>query len=1851
MSEKNSFLYDTTALFEESRRAKAHQNFNAHIWTPRVAEEFGAKKGEPFIGTDGRTYYTAFYDTPEAGELASKAVIDSIWDKSEGNALRFASIHTGLPEQDQRVINYAKEIDRRKNLQNLEGAKQRVNNNLALQKKKEDLYAEFPTKEKQVDKLIDTGLYNIDGIRDELNKTKEKTEFTDKMYQTFKESMTYMGLDDEAVGVKNALLRGIENVKSLYHTTAITLGKDPADHVKDLAVAQATAQGIPATEAMQRMMNPDNTFGETLDEFGGDPFEIVAQLWTESMTQFMPAYAPLATVAVPTGALLGGGAGAIVGNMTASGLASYSIEMAHETIQLMRENGVDVTNEDELAMAFANEELMATIKRKANLKAIPIALLDALSAGIAGRVIATARRAGTPVITARGREMLEQAGLGGLGEFTGQGLQMDEPFQEGFNIPAIFAESVVEIAQGTVEGTVNLVFTNGNSIEVPENDPLVQDLISAKNKQLQEPSNDVEQLYSDRVVGLKNYKDKISIGFSSAPIEEVFSEQELNRLGYNPSQFEQLRIKEGENDYVDDGANRYRIPVRATNYEHEDGTRRILLSKDANQADFLEDTAEAVFARLPENNSELALDIAGWIEGVENESLVRGEELPYSGAELFSKSFLNSLGYDVSTNNVALPDYTVLPDDLLNSFKEELSEDDGSNLVDGFDMSVINQRETKPIERKQAEKPVEVEEGFAFASTQEVLDRLRSNKPIIQKGETIKPDTFKKLASRIVTRGTADIAKFSEQDPDVVTKPRSWYRQDIENTISIAEQEMPDIRENESYFKTLLGILSNGQPVAINYNQAMEVYGRTDGDKLPFVSYTSDKGKTFDAFGGLSKTGKPFGGVRADNVTSQGEQLQVLVNEFGKGKKLTDFLLTKFDSKTLKSKYGLAKSTPEGDYFGARIFGKKIGAYIVNMHGVHEEAVLDVWMARMFDRYTGAVTPDFSSQKLKVMNNAISRIAKKLEKTTGMDWGVDQVQAVLWYIEKETYIQAGVKPEKGESYLDVAKRRQQALGRQFPTASTGVENINTNEEQGDAGQGRNRQGQRSDERGATEGFSLSSEDVNRYAKIYDDSLSKRQIKRDEKEAKQYKPKQTRDYLRTWSSQVNRIDPRITELFRRFQKRESDILREYTKASEPFAKTLKRLSTRSGKRLATKKTKATYTALKLALLNGDTDTVSKILTGRQYKQYQTWKTAHEKLHEQALAVGLDMGHIDNHFPREVVAYDSYLKWATGKTTVGKKSKLTEAIIDAQTKIGRTLTDVEKVSLANTLLKNENGVLTTANVNWTKPRKIDVVTDDILKFYDDPHNTLARYANGMSKRIAQAQFLGGRPNRYSIRKLPKELKAKGLGIYDNKIRQFYQDENGLIVFQNRRDPAIGNYLEALRMLEQERNGLPYLSTKDQIGNMIIDIQTRVPLNQPQVQRLQQLMEDYFRNDSSHWFFSGFRNLGYLSSMGSIFSAITQLGDLGVSIYRQAQGRTLGLFRPSTYTRILSEVFKSLTNLNKYKLKNLGIDNKVLQELSDNQTVLQRITSIVFSLSLLKTFDKVGKESYMNSVMKKYEKASKQAIKGKNNKAVKDLRSRIGSKFDRSETEQVIRDLSRGKVTELTELLAYSELLDIQPVARSEVPVGYMRHPNGRIFYMLKTFMLKRFDIYVNETQRLVKQGKPVQAISNLFFLGFILASAEASADTIKDWMAGRKTPLGELVEANLLKLIGFSRYHYYNVINSEPSKAVAKFFFPPFDYIDDPWLDYKFIKGRLDRYKNTQNAWKFAMRDFEKRGARWIKHIPVFGKHLYWQNPKKESGFIAGLAEVLNRISPLFAKGAGRISLEKRQAKEKREQRKN
>jgi hypothetical protein len=131
-----------------------------------------------------------------------------------------------------------------------------------------------------------------------------------------------------------------------------------------------------------------------------------------------------------------------------------------------------------------------------------------------------------------------------------------------------------------------------------------------------------------------------------------------------------------------------------------------------------------------------------------------------------------------------------------------------------------------------------------------------------------------------------------------------------------------------------------------------------------------------------------------------------------------------------------------------------------------------------------------------------------------------------------------------------------------------------------------------------------------------------------------------------------------------------------------------------------------------------------------------------------------------------------------------------------------------------------------------------------------------------------------------------------------------------------------------------------------------------------------------------------------------------------------------------------------------------------------------------------------------------------------------------------------------------------------------------------------------------------------------------------------MAGRKTPTPEYIWFNLLKLVGISRYHSYNFINSKPSQAILKMIIPPYDYLDDPWMDIKFLIKRMDKYKNTREPAKLALRDFKKRGARWIKHIPVVGKHLYWLDDESD------LAKTLRDAAPLMSPSAGNIGMDKR-----------
>lgn len=161
-------------------------------------------------------------------------------------------------------------------------------------------------------------------------------------------------------------------------------------------------------------------------DFAKDALRAIVQSPITMATAYEAGVAGAAGGAAVTAPI--GGVGAVPGFFAASSLA---IEYASTLMDVIREEGIDVTDADQLAFASQNEELMSRARKKALKRGIPVAVFDGISGGLAGKV-------GTSVVKSVGKsatnraakvlaaETLVQAGLGAGGEFAGQVISGDE---------------------------------------------------------------------------------------------------------------------------------------------------------------------------------------------------------------------------------------------------------------------------------------------------------------------------------------------------------------------------------------------------------------------------------------------------------------------------------------------------------------------------------------------------------------------------------------------------------------------------------------------------------------------------------------------------------------------------------------------------------------------------------------------------------------------------------------------------------------------------------------------------------------------------------------------------------------------------------------------------------------------------------------------------------------------------------------------------------------------------------------------------------------------------------------------------------------------------------------------------------------------------------------------------------------------------------------------------------------------------------------------------------------------------------------------------------------------------------
>lgn len=166
----------------------------------------------------------------------------------------------------------------------------------------------------------------------------------------------------------------------------------------------------------------------------------VAAVTISSLGRFAPALAATAGTGAATG-------GATLPLMASTFMGSLAIEYGAVMDEEIRASGYDPSDPTSWQRAVSDPEMLARAKERGLKRGIPIAAFDAISMGVAGKIMAGAKPAATSILPRAGAEMGVQMGTGAAGEAAAQFVETGEVGAPG----EVALEGVAELGPGIVE--------------------------------------------------------------------------------------------------------------------------------------------------------------------------------------------------------------------------------------------------------------------------------------------------------------------------------------------------------------------------------------------------------------------------------------------------------------------------------------------------------------------------------------------------------------------------------------------------------------------------------------------------------------------------------------------------------------------------------------------------------------------------------------------------------------------------------------------------------------------------------------------------------------------------------------------------------------------------------------------------------------------------------------------------------------------------------------------------------------------------------------------------------------------------------------------------------------------------------------------------------------------------------------------------------------------------------------------------------------------------------------------------------------------------------------------------------
>ena len=255
--------------------------------------------------------------------------------------------------------------------------------------------------------------------------------------------------------------------------------------------------------------------------------------------------------------------------------------------------------------------------------------------------------------------------------------------------------------------------------------------------------------------------------------------------------------------------------------------------------------------------------------------------------------------------------------------------------------------------------------------------------------------------------------------------------------------------------------------------------------------------------------------------------------------------------------------------------------------------------------------------------------------------------------------------------------------------------------------------------------------------------------------------------------------------------------------------------------------------------------------------------------------------------------------------------------------------------------------------------------------------------------------------------------------------------------------------------------------------------------------------------------YKDIAHGVLLGNIGSALTQLGDLGMSAWVFGLRNTLS----------------GLVSKNKVSaVKDLNLDSAVLEHFSSGTRVTESVNKLL-NWSQFKRMDSLGKNVIINAAWKQVQKQVRTP------EGIAKLKKEYGTAFGPN-FDNFVREVQNGELTERTKEYLFNRLSDIQPVSPAEMPEKYLRMQDGRILYTLHSFTLKQLNLIRKGIVEEYKKGNKAVAARNAIAFSLLVPTSNMTIGMAKDLIAGKdidlESEVGQRYIDNVFKVFASSQY---------------------------------------------------------------------------------------------------------------------------